>query len=126
MADSFDYSFPMKYDLELLLSRRISLQIFTDSKSLFDVIIQASKTSERRLMIDISATREAYEKQEIADIGLIESKYNLADCMTKIMLSNKLLETMSTGKLSHPIRQFVVRKTSNSGNANECLSFREE
>ena len=75
----------LNYDIEQLLNQRIPVQMFTDSKSLFDVIVRASTTSERRLMIDISATRQAYERHEIADIGLISSEYNLADCMTKII-----------------------------------------
>ena len=57
--------------------------MLTDFKSLFDVILRASMIPERRPMIDISATREAFERNEIEDIGLIGSEYNLADCMTE-------------------------------------------
>ena len=70
-ADAFDYPNLLKHDFEQLLQQRIPLQMFTDSKYLFDVIVRASMTSERRLVIDISATREAYECIETADIGLI-------------------------------------------------------
>ena len=111
-ADAFDYSYLLKYDIEQLLQQRIPLQMFTDSKSLFDVIVRASMTSERRLMIDISATREAYERHEIADIGLIGSEHNLADCMTKIMAPKQLLHVLSTKKLNHPVKQYVIRKSS--------------
>ena len=99
----------LKADLELLLSRRIPLQIFTDSKTLFDVIVRGSTTRERRLMIDIYATRQAYRRDEIADIGLIRSEYNLADCMTKIMKPKQMLRVMKIGVLRHPVEQFVLR-----------------
>ena len=59
-ADAFDYLYLVKYDLEQLLQQRITIQMFTDSKSLFGVIIRASKNSERRLIIDITAAMEAY------------------------------------------------------------------
>ena len=122
-ADAFDYSYLLKYDIEQLLQQRIPIQMFTDSKSLFDVIVRASMSSERRLMIDISATREAYERNEIADIGLIGSEHNLADCMTKIMALKQLLHVLSTQKLNHPIEQYVIRKTSQKINSAEkkCL-----
>ncbi len=36
------------------------------------------------------------EKYEIADIGLIRSEYNLADCMTKRMIPRQMMEVMET------------------------------
>eukprot|EP00171_Calliarthron_tuberculosum_P008498 IDg8498t1 len=103
LADAFDYSFMLKFDLESMLQQEIPLQIFTDSRSLFDVIVKATKTSERRLMIDVAACREAYERHEIADIGLIRSEHNLADCFTKVMLPVQLMIVMATAKLNHPV-----------------------
>ena len=85
--------------------------MFTDSKSLFDVIVSASMTSERRFMIDISETREACERNEIADIGLIGSEHNLADCITRIMAPKQSLHVLSTQKLNHPVKQYVIRKS---------------
>ena len=75
-ADAFDYSYMLKYDIEQLLKQRIPVQMFTDSKTLFDFIVCASTTSETRSMIGISPTRQAYERHEIADIWLIYSEYN--------------------------------------------------
>ena len=86
--------------------------MFIDSKSLFDVIIRASTTSESRIMIDISATREAYERYEITDIGLITSEYNFADRVTVIMTPKQLLHVLSSLKLKHRVKQQVLRKSS--------------
>ena len=104
LADTFDCSYLLEYDIEQLLQPRAPIQMFTDSKSLFDVIVRTSITSERTLMIDISPTREAYERNEIADIGLIESEHNLADCMTKTRAPKLMLHVLSTQKLNHPIK----------------------
>jgi hypothetical protein len=34
-------------------------------------------------MIDIAVSREAYNRQELSDIGLVRSEFNLADAFIK-------------------------------------------
>lgn len=36
-------------------------------------------TKERRLMIDMAGIRQAYERKEVSNIGIINFEYNLAD-----------------------------------------------
>lgn len=57
-------------------------------------------------MIDVLATRQAYDLHEI----LARFEYNLADCMTKVLVPHKLMKVMSTGKLIHPIKQWIIRR----------------
>ena len=52
-VDASDFACCAKTDLEKLLDRRVSLSIFTDSKSLFYIIMKCSQTQERRLMIGL-------------------------------------------------------------------------
>ena len=47
--------------------------MLTGSLQMFDVITKASYTSEKRLMIDVAATREAYGRDEISNVGLVSS-----------------------------------------------------
>lgn len=72
--DSFDASYTIKRDLELTLKRPVCLNIFTDSKSLFDIITKCSSTTEKRLLIDIQTVREAYERFEFSDVGFVRTK----------------------------------------------------
>ena len=72
-ADAFDYAYTMRHDLQRILGRNIALQMFTDSKSLFDVITKCSSTTEKRLMIVISTVITAYESFEISEVGFIRS-----------------------------------------------------
>jgi hypothetical protein len=53
----------------------------TDSKFLFAVITNNRYTTEKRLMTDIAAVREAYNNRIISNNGLICSDDNAADAM---------------------------------------------
>ncbi len=61
-------------------------------------------------MVDISATREAYNQGIISNIGLISSNDNLADGLTKISSNKALLQLMKTQRLSHTVLQFVIAR----------------
>ncbi|CDF36780.1 unnamed protein product [Chondrus crispus] len=83
LADGFDRAFMLGHDLERMYDRKIPLYVLTDSKQVFDTITKASKTTERRLLIDIAAARQAYNRQEISNIGLVASEDMVADGLTK-------------------------------------------
>lgn len=107
-ADAFDQAYILKHDLQRILGQEIPLFMLTDSKLLFDVITGNRYTTEKRLMVDIAAVREAYNDRIIANIGLIRSEYNAADAMTKITLNVPLTNILRTHRVSHPIEQYVV------------------
>lgn len=85
LADEVDFSYMVKHDIEAIFNRNIPIEMLTDSKSIFDVLVRASSTKEQRIMIDALSTRQAYDRQEIADIGLVRYEYSLADCMMKVI-----------------------------------------
>ncbi len=68
------------------------MHFFTDSKSLFDIISKASRTSEKRIMLDIHANRQSFQKKEISSIGLVRWNHNLTDGLTKQKMQRALLE----------------------------------
>lgn len=109
LADGFDMAYMIKHDLEKMTKTRIPLHILTDSLSLFDVITKASSTTEKRLMIDLKCTKDAYEKKEIEMLGFVRTQYNPADCLTKVMNAEQLIRIITSARLDHPIDQWVDR-----------------
>ncbi len=97
-VDAFDFAYCAEADLAGLLDRRVSLFIFTDSKSLFDVITKCSHTKERRFMIDLQAVRDAYVLHDISKVGFIRGLNNPADSLTKIGKFHALYHLLRTGK----------------------------
>lgn len=108
-ADGFDYAYLLRHDLKRMLNKDIPLAMLTDSESLFKCIVKSTTTTEKRLMIDIEAGREAYGKQEISDIGWIRTDDNPADGLTKSVLCPSLERLLDTGFLDVPVQQWVVR-----------------
>lgn len=108
-ADGFDYAYLLRHDLRRILDRNITLAMLTDSESLFKCIVKSTTTTEKRLMIDIEAARQAYGKQEISDIGWIRSEDNPADGLTKPAQGASLEKILDSGTIDVPVQQWVVR-----------------
>jgi hypothetical protein len=74
---------------------------------LYKYIIKLGITKEKRLIIDIIAIRQAYEKKELFEICYIDRQDNTIDTITKL-LSNKILEKfVDTNKLTIRIQGSV-------------------
>lgn len=71
-----------------LICRQLGIENFPvvvcdDSFSLYECLVKLGTTKEKRLMIDIMASRQSYERRELAGIRWIEGNSNPADAMTK-------------------------------------------
>lgn len=108
-CEGMDIGLAFQFALEAIIGRRIDVNMFTDSKSLLDTITRLSQASEKRLLIDIAAVREAHRKKEISNVGWVKSKNNLADGLTKYSKSNILNDVIENSMLDHPIEQWIVR-----------------
>ena len=108
-ADAFFFLYWAKTGIEKLLDRRVSLLIFTDSKSLFDVIRNWSQTQKRRFIIDLEAVRDAYAMHDINNVGFIRGLNNPTDCLTKIGKCDALYCMSVTGKCEFFAEQWVIR-----------------
>ena len=106
-ADAFDVAFNIRYDLKRLLNKEVKLIMLTDSMSLFKVIVNSTVTTEKRLMIDIAAVREAYERSDIDFIGWIPSRFNIANGLTKLGVCPALSGFLSTHDLHQEIRTVI-------------------
>jgi hypothetical protein len=63
---------------------------------------------EKRLLVDLSILRQGYRKKEIEIVGFVRSEYMIADPMTKICRNALLDEAMRTGKLEHPVAEYIA------------------
>lgn len=114
-SSCYDYCVTLAHDLSNMLGRKVDTFMFTDSKSLFDTITKLSSVSEKRLLIDIAALREAYVCQDLKNVAHVSSQYNIADVLTKSKppadCRDLLHSLMRTGKLAHPINQWIIHNT---------------
>lgn len=108
-SDMFDVAITLAEELKTMYRIPIPLQLFTDSKSLFDIISKGSRTSEKRLMLDIAAAREGFRDHLISDIGFIRSTKNVADGLTKPMSQQSLQHVISTAELNIQPEQWILR-----------------
>ena len=108
-SDLFDRAATLAAEIGEIFGRKIPVQLLTDSKSLFDVISKGSRTSEKRVMLDIAAAREGFRDKVISDIGFVRSSQNLADGLTKPMAQASLRVVLSTGFLDVKPEQWIIR-----------------
>lgn len=98
MVQGFDAASALKNCVDQIFKKPIPLIICVDSFSLYECMVKLGTTREKRLMIDIAALRQAYERREIAEVIWIEGPNNPADSMTK-GTPNRALETLLEGTL---------------------------
>lgn len=66
---AFDVSFVLRNDLDLVLSESILHIVMIDSHTVFQVIAKNTLTTEKCLIIDVRAAREAYEARQLLSFG---------------------------------------------------------
>ena len=120
-SDLFDVATTLSQELEKLLRKRVPVQLLTDSKSLFDIISKGTRTSEKRMMLDIAAARERFRTHLISDIGFVRSSKNIADGLTKPMRQQALQQVVSCGQLLVEPEQWIIRgRPSGAHDGGEC------
>ena len=63
-ADLFDDAFSIRHRLEQGLRRGVPMHQLTDSKSLFDIIKKGSRTSEKRIMVDLHSKKNLIKEKK--------------------------------------------------------------
>ncbi|KHJ31553.1 hypothetical protein EV44_g3894 [Erysiphe necator] len=93
------------------MKRKIPLVICIDNYSLYECLVKLGTTKEKRLMIDIAAIRQAYERREISQVIWIKGKSNPADAMTKSQYSDQALDDILSNKYFIDKEAWVERNT---------------
>jgi hypothetical protein len=87
--------------------------VCTDSYSLYECLVKLGTTKEKRLMIDIMALRQSYERREIAEVRWIDGKDNPADAMTKPTPNRTLEKFLDNNHLQIRVEGWVQRSGGN-------------
>ena len=82
-----------------LYLNKILIVICTDLFSLYKYMVKLGTTKEKRLIIDIIAIRQSYERRKLLEIRWINSYNNLANTMTKWNPTKALQTLIDTNKL---------------------------
>lgn len=64
---SFSALYATNHNLQVVFDGHLPLAVLTNSDSVFKAILRSTVTTEKRLMIDSNATREAYDRNEISN-----------------------------------------------------------
>ncbi|KAI0996940.1 hypothetical protein K3495_g11239 [Podosphaera aphanis] len=88
---------------------KITVIVCSDSYSLYECLVKLGTTKEKRLMIDIMAIRQSYERRELAEIRWINGLDNPADATTKTSPNKALENFVTTNKLRIRMEGWVKR-----------------
>jgi hypothetical protein len=114
MIHDFDVDSVLKsIFIKMLDNILISLILITDSKFLYNCLIDLSITIEKRLMIDVMTLRQFYERREITEMISIHEIKNLVDFMIKTKFSSTLKTMIDINQINLNITEWVKRTTVN-------------
>jgi hypothetical protein len=115
MAHGVDIAIAIGSTLNVIMDRlslpHVPIVVCTDSLSLYECLVKLGTTKEKRLMIDIMALRETYERGELKDIRWIDGRDNPADAMTKTTANASMEQLINTNKLELRVQGWVNRTT---------------
>ncbi len=78
--------------------------MYTDSFSLYKCLVKLGTMKEKRLMIDIIALQQSYERRELIEIQQIEGDSNPIDAMTKPKPNKCLKQLVSSNWLEIKVK----------------------
>ena len=114
MVSGVDIAIAIKTTLDKITARleipQIPIVVCTDSYSLYKCLVKLGTTKEKRLMIDIMALRQSYERRELAEVRWINGQDNLSDAMTKTSPNSMLSKFLNTNESTVRIEGWVKRE----------------
>lgn len=95
----------LNYDIKSVANYKVHTNMLTDSESLFNAILKSTTKTEKYFIIFKNASREAFERNEITNIGWIRFFYNVVEDMTKTANCSALEELLNTRRLDKAVEQ---------------------
>ena len=106
-----------------LTGKEIPTTARTDCKSLFDHVHHGRQVTEKRLLVELEALKEA-QKEKKMRIEWVESQQQLADALTKSMVAHRLVKTINTGSLQETNTAETKQETTVEANVAQVLQRR--
>lgn len=107
-STAFDNAYVIKHGIETIYRQTIPFCMFTESKQMFDVRTRATHATEKRLIIDLAAAREAYNDYRVSNVGLAPENNNPTGALTKPEPCKSLESLLSSGIDLTPVEQCIV------------------
>lgn len=80
-AETLNKALWLKKNLYNILEIHICLELMTDSLRLFDALIDATRTIEKKLKINFENVKDGYKSFEVNDVALQKSEHNGTDAL---------------------------------------------
>jgi hypothetical protein len=107
--------------LKIIITRfnqpEILLVIYINLYFLYECLVKLGTTQEKRLMIDILALQQLYERKKIAEIRWIYNRDNLANALIKATANSSLKQLISINKLVVRMEEHIERSFAKNKNA---------
>jgi hypothetical protein len=114
MVAGVDMAYAIATTLQMVLTRlnlpHVPTIVCTDSYSLYECLVKLGTTKEKRLMIDIMALRQSYERRELHEVRWIHGDDNPADAFTKVSPNRSLEQFVTNNEAMIRVEGWVSRK----------------
>ena len=108
-ASKIDFPSHAEYTVSLLDRNGAAALISLKAHLSMRVAPKRSQTNERRLMLDICATGQAYKNKQISNMGFVRSSQNLADGLAKPKASKTLYALCQIAQHNINTVQWIIR-----------------
>lgn len=82
-AKCFDMAFSFEHDMKCTLRKHILFSMVFYPQYLLDVVTEATRTTGKRLTIDLQSLKDVYKSFELSKVALVQSVFDIADVHTK-------------------------------------------
>ncbi|OBR02159.1 Aurora kinase 2 splicing [Colletotrichum higginsianum IMI 349063] len=114
MVAGIDMAYAISTTLRMITDRLslppIPTIVCTDSYSLYECLVKLGTTKEKRLMIDIMALRQSYERRELHEVRWINGSDNPADAFTKASPNMALEGLIINNEINVRMEGWVTRR----------------
>jgi len=93
------YFLKLLYEDLLGTKKKIRIECYTDNKSLVQNLDTSNTVSDFRLRVDIARLREMLSTKEVSKVYWIDTKKQIADCLTKQSNGPNLIKAINSNRL---------------------------